>query len=75
MPEGQDRYFEPVDGLAHIEQLASVGTRIRRKKEQNQQTKERKQRKKAGIEETLQDEQEQIKKQSHDKDGHVDFHA
>jgi len=75
MPDGQNQYFEPVDGLAHIEQLASVNARVRRRKEQKRRGSGKKQRKNAGIEKTLEDEQKQRKTQSIDGNEHIDFHA
>ena len=74
MPDEHGKNFEPVEGLVHIEQLASVGNRVRRKKETTRQGKE-KRRRQAGIEETLQDEQEELKKESSKGNGHIDFHA
>ena len=74
MSDGQNRYFEPVDGSAHVEQLASIGTRVQRKKEQKKRERE-KRRRKAGIEETLEEEKNQIENQSTQEDGHIDFHA
>lgn len=74
MSDGQNRYFEPVDGSAHVEQLASIGSRVQRKKEQNKREQE-KRRRKAGIEETLEDEKNQMENQTAEEDGHIDFHA
>lgn len=74
MSEGQNRYFEPVDGTVHVEQLTSVGPRVQRKKEQNRRERE-KRRRKAGIEETLEEEKKQLENQSSQEDGHIDFHA
>ena len=74
MVDGQDKRFERVDGTAHVEQLASVGSRVQRKKEQNRREKE-KRRHQTGIEETLQEEKEQLENQASEEDGHIDFHA
>ncbi len=74
MADGQNRFVDPVDGMAHIEQLASVVGRVQRKKEQSRSPRE-KRRRKAGIEETLQEEKEQLENESSEKDDHIDFHA
>lgn len=74
MVDGSNRSFEPLDGAAPVENLASVGTRVQRKKEQGRRER-KKHRQQTGIEETLQEEKEQLENQSSQEDGHIDFHA
>ena len=74
MPDGRDRHFSPVEETAHVEHLASIGSRVNRKEDKNQRDKERR-RRKAGIEKTLQEEKDQLDKQSSPEDGHIDYHA
>lgn len=74
MPGGQGRQFEPVEGPAHVEQTISIGSRVQRKKEAAQRDRRRR-RQQAGIEQSLQEEKEELEKQSPEGDAHVDFHA
>jgi hypothetical protein len=74
MPEGQNRPFQPVEPSAHVEQTISIGSRVQRKKDAAQKDRRRRQRK-TGIEESLQEEQEELDKQIPEGDGHVDYHA
>jgi hypothetical protein len=74
MPEGQNRPFQPVESSAHVEQTISIGSKVRRKQDAVQKDRHRR-RRQAGIEESLQEEQEELEKQSPDGDGHVDYHA
>ena len=74
MSADQDKIHQRTDSLAHVEQMAAVGTRVQRKKESSRQKKER-QAKNPGVEETLREEQDQLQNKSSESEGHIDFHA
>ena len=74
MTDGQGRQFDPVEAPAHVEQTISIGSRVQRKKDAAQKDRHRR-RRRAGIEQSLQEEKEELEKQSPERDEHVDYHA
>ena len=75
MSADQDRIYQRTDGPGQVEQMAALGTRVRRRKESSRRKKEH-HAGNPGIEETLQDEQDLMQNTS-DSSGneHIDFHA
>ncbi|HPP56939.1 MAG TPA: hypothetical protein PK054_10215, partial [Anaerohalosphaeraceae bacterium] len=74
MAERPDRTLGPVEGMPYVEQTASIGGRVHRKKDSSGRRRE-KPRHSGGIEEAIEEEREQIEKGGGVQDGHVDYRA
>jgi hypothetical protein len=74
MPAFSDHSFEKIDSLGHVEQSASINSRVSRKKKQDSQSKNKRRRYQPTIKEQLEEEQT-LRDQISDESEHIDFHA
>jgi hypothetical protein len=74
MPAFSDNSFEKIGSLGHVEQPASINSRVSRKKKRDSQSKNKRRRYQPTIKEQLEEEQT-LRDLISDESEHIDFHA
>jgi hypothetical protein len=74
MPAFPDHSVEKIQSLGHIEQSASIDTRVSRKKKRDSRSNNKRRHYQPTINEQLEEEQA-LRETMDDDSGHIDFHA